>query len=448
MKKKNIIKLLMVFTLMLPLTFLSACSSTPDGKELFKEVYEQSGNLKSMKMNINVAMKVKADMGDSTLKMGMDIEGDFEVSNDPMAGYGNLTMNMDMLGMKETMTSEMYMMNDEDALYTYQNNNDEGWIVSKSTPFDKNTKQAPFDEKIFDYLDLKVKNGEKVNDQETWQLDVTIKSDKLKEIMDEIDDQDSNLEAFEDLEDTKITFTLFVDKETKQVLKISMDLKESLSELIGKSLMDNAQVEGYEFSFEELKFDIVFSKINEIDAIKIPDEVVEEAIQDSSMSVTSGDISSQTHAWETMKVVIDGNEITVGETNLQTLLDMGYVVDEEYYEVADELEEYDSEYLTLLKGDISLNVSVDNLGKSTIKLNEGIITNISGSTENIVLPANIKIGSSKEEVLAAYGEANTIDNSYIVSWDYEMFNENISAFLTLYFEDEKVSDMNISVYKY
>lgn len=448
MKKKNIIKLLMVFTLMLPLTFLSACSSTPDGKELFKEVYEQSGNLKSMKMNINVAMKVKADMGDSTLKMGMDIEGDFEVSNNPMAGYGNLTMNMDMLGMKETMTSEMYMMNDEDALYTYQNNNDEGWIVSKSTPFDKNTKQAPFDEKIFDYLDLKVKNGEKVNDQETWQLDVTIKSDKLKEIMDEVDDQDSNLEAFEDLEDTKITFTLFVDKETKQVLKISMDLKESLSELIGKSLMDNAQVEGYEFSFEELKFDIVFSKINEIDAIKIPDKVVEEAILDSSESVTSGDVSTQTHAWETMKVVIDGNEITVGETNLQTLLDMGYVVDEEYYEAADELEEYDSEYLTLLKGDISLSVSVDNLGESTIKLNEGIITNISGYTENIVIPANIKIGSSKEEVLTAYGEANTIDTSYIESWDYEMYNENMSAFLTLYFEDEKVSDIDISVYKY
>lgn len=446
MKKKNIIKLLMVFTLMLPLTFLSACSSTPDGKELFKEVYEQSGNLKSM--NINVAMKVKADMGDSTLKMGMDIEGDFEVSNNPMAGYGNLTMNMDMLGMKETMTSEMYMMNDEDALYTYQNNNDEGWIVSKSTPFDKNTKQAPFDEKIFDYLDLKVKNGEKVNDQETWQLDVTIKSDKLKEIMDEVDDQDSNLEAFEDLEDTKITFTLFVDKETKQVLKISMDLKESLSELIGKSLMDNAQVEGYEFSFEELKFDIVFSKINEIDAIKIPDKVVEEAILDSSESVTSGDVSTQTHAWETMKVVIDGNEITVGETNLQTLLDMGYVVDEEYYEAADELEEYDSEYLTLLKGDISLSVSVDNLGESTIKLNEGIITNISGYTENIVIPANIKIGSSKEEVLTAYGEANTIDTSYIESWDYEMFNDNVSAFLTLYFEDEKVSDIDISVYKY
>lgn len=445
---KKIMKVLLALVLFMPLTMLSACSSTPDGKELFKEVYEQSGNLKSMKMNINVAMKVKADMGDSTLKMGMDIEGDFEVSNDPMAGYGNLTMNMDMLGMKETMTSEMYMMNDEDAFYTYQNNNDEGWIVSKSTPFDKNTKQAPFDEKIFDYLDLKVKNGEKVNDQETWQLDVTIKSDKLKEIMDEVDDQNSNLEAFEDLEDTKITFTLFVDKETKQVLKISMDLKESLSELIGKSLMDNAQVEGYEFSFEELKFDIVFSKINEIDAIKIPDKVVEEAILDSSMAVTSGDVSTQTHAWETMKVVVDGNEITVGETNLQTLLDMGYVVDEEYYEAADELEEYDSEYLTLLKGDISLSVSVDNLGESTIKLNEGIITNISGYTENIVIPANIKIGSSKEEVLTAYGEANTIDTTYIESWDYEMYNENMSAFLTLYFEDEKVSDIDISVYKY
>lgn len=445
---KRIMKVLLALVLFMPLTMLSACSSTPDGKELFKEVYEQSGNLKSMKMNINVAMKVKADMGDSTLKMGMDIEGDFEVSNDPMAGYGNLTMNMDMLGMKETMTSEMYMMNDEDALYTYQNNNNEGWIVSKSTPFDITTKQAPFDDEIFEYLDLKVKNGEKVNDQATWQLDVTIKSDKLKEIMDEVDDQDSNLEAFEDLEDTKITFTLFVDKETKQVLKISMDLKESLSELIGKSLMDNAQVEGYEFSFEELKFDIVFSKINEIDAIKIPDEVVEKAIQDSSMDVTSGDVSTQTHAWETMKVVLDGNEITVGETKLQTLLDMGYVVDEEYYEAADELEEYDSEYLTLLKGDISLSVSVDNLGESTIKLNEGIITNISGSTENIVIPANIKIGSSKEEVLTAYGEANTIDTSYIESWDYEMFNENISAFLTLYFEDEKVSDIDISVYKY
>lgn len=445
---KRIMKVLLALVLFMPLTMLSACSSTPDGKELFKEVYEQSGNLKSMKMNINVAMKVKADMGDSTLKMGMDIEGDFEVSNDPMAGYGNLTMNMDMLGMKETMTSEMYMMNDEDALYTYQNNNNEGWIVSKSTPFDITTKQAPFDDEIFEYLDLKVKNGEKVNDQATWRLDVTIKSDKLKEIMDEVDDQDSNLEAFEDLEDTKITFTLFVDKETKQVLKISMDLKESLSELIGKSLMDNAQVEGYEFAFEELKFDIVFSKINEIDAIKIPDEVVEKAIQDSSMAVTSGDVSTQTHAWETMKVVVDGNEITVGETNLQTLLDMGYVVDEEYYEAADELEEYDSEYLTLLKGDISLSVSVDNLGESTIKLNEGIITNISGYTENIVIPANIKIGSSKEEVLTAYGEANTIDTTYIESWDYEMYNENTSAFLTLYFEDEKVSDIDISVYKY
>lgn len=447
MKKKNIIKLLMVFTLMLPLTFLSGCSSTPDGKELFKEVYEQSGNLKSMKMNINVAMKVKADMGDSTLKMGMDIEGDFEVSNDPMAGYGNLTMNMDMLGMKETMTSEMYMMNDEDALYTYQNNNDEGWIVSKSTSFDKTTKQAPFDDKIFEYLDLKVKNGEKVNDQATWQLDVTVKSDKLKDLMDDVEEADSATDTLKGLEDMDITFTLFVDKETKQVLKISMDLKESLSEIIGKSLMDNVQVEGYEFSFEELKFDIVFSKINEIDAIEIPDEVVEEAILDSSESVTTGDVSTQTHAWETMKVVLDGNEITVGETNLQTLLDMGYVIDTEYYEAADELEEYDSEYLTLLKGDISLSVSVDNLGESTIKLNEGIITNISGSTENIVIPANIKIGSSKEEVLTAYGEANTIDTSYIESWDYEMYNENVSAFLTLYFEDEKVSDINISVYK-
>lgn len=451
MKKKNVVKLLMVLTLMLPLTFLSACSSTPDEKELFKEVYEQSGNLKSANIKMNASMKMKAVLGDSTIKAGVNMEGDFDISNNPIAGHGKMTMNTDFLGMEESAVSEMYIVNKEDALYTYQNTNDEGWVVSLSEPYGKLSESEelpPFDDEFYEYFDLKAKNGEKVNGQATWRLDVTVKSDKLKDLMDDVEEANSATDTLKGLEDMDITFTLFVDKETKQVLKISMDLKDSFSDLIGKNLMDNAELEGYEISFEELKFDIVFSKINEVDAVKVPDEVSENAIQDDSMSLTTGDISTQTHAWETMKVVLDGNEITLGETKLQTLLDMGYVIDTEYYEVADELEEYDTEYLSLLKGDISLSVSVENLGESTIKLNEGVITNLSSDTENIVLPANIKVGSSKEEVLAAYGEANSIDTSYLEYWNYEMYNENMSAYLTLNFEDEKVSDINIYVYKF
>lgn len=451
MKKKNVVKLLMVLTLMLPLTFLSACSSTPDEKELFKEVYEQSGNLKSANIKMNASMKMKAVFGDSTIKAGVNMEADFDISNDPISGHGKMTMNTDFLGMEESAVSEMYIVNKEDALYTYQNTNDEGWVVSLSEPYGKLSESEelpPFDDEFYEYFDLKAKNGEKVNGQATWRLDVTVKSDKLKDLMDDVEGADSATDTLKGLEDMDITFTLFVDKETKQVLKISMDLKDSFSDLIGKNLMDNAELEGYEISFEELKFDIVFSKINEVDAVEVPDEVSENAIQDGSMSLTTGDTSTQTHAWETMKVVLDGNEITLGETKLQTLLDMGYVIDTEYYEVADELEEYDTEYLSLLKGDISLSVSVENLGESTIKLNEGVITDLSGDTENIVLPANIKVGSSKEEVLAAYGEANSIDTSYLEYWNYEMYNENMSAYLTLNFEDEKVSDINIYVYKF
>jgi len=152
-----------------------------------------------------------------------------------------------------------------------------------------------------------------------------------------------------------------------------------------------------------------------------------EKVEDSyNYETIDGDVSTQTHAWETLKFTVNGETIKLNETRLNTLLDIGYTIDDMSvgaYEV--EAKEHKSVYLITnnknsdSSWDYNSQINIANEKDTAQKVNDCLIIGFSCYNQEeaekvIIFPENITFGSTETEIIAAYGEANTIiifDNS-------------------------------------
>ncbi len=268
---------------------LSACSMTaetktdPDtgkkeeisnkSKMTAQEVYEKSMAVskeqKSMhaKMDIDQLIKVPSQ----ELEMDSKIKMDMDMVMEPLSMYQK--MNMDM-GEQGKMDMEMYMT---DAGFYMSNPELEGWIKLPNDMYEVMVGQMAGGANPS--LDLNMfkefaKDFKFVQTDDEYILTLSASGDKFSELFKkvaadnmptglEMDEQQA--EVLENLKVKSLEYEIFIDKKTFYTNAFNMKMDMTM------------KVEGEEMHIDQkVKADI--SKINEIKTIKVPQEVIDNAI--------------------------------------------------------------------------------------------------------------------------------------------------------------------------
>ncbi|NCC54076.1 MAG: hypothetical protein EOM11_01140 [Erysipelotrichia bacterium] len=450
MKKQKGLKFVVAMLLCLPLLSLSACSSKPDGVSLLEEAQASMQKVKSVHMDMTFDMAMKIGMGGGSIKSSTTMNMGIDMTVSPFAYHGNMDMSVKTIGVDETNESEIYAMEGSEGFVQYVKENGVWSQSYEENPLNNIQELYQLDKKLLKKLNPKVKGTTKINGKDTYEVMLSVDQETMKMYMEKFNGAFTMPEMEEEeWQKFKITYSVFIDKQSKRYVQMKMPLMDSANLFMDSMLSTSDEMKGTEISFEQAEIVLNFSKYNKIDEIVVPEEVkaMADADADIDENVVEGDISTQTHAWENCQVIIDGTQIVLKESSLQSLLDAGYTIDESFEKVEEKIEKFGYAYLTLLKDDDELYVSLDNLSEKDILLKDGIISSISTNTSSKAhsLPANISIGSSKQDVLVAYGQANLMDTSYQEMWEYENDDDQYKT-LNLYFEEDRLVSFSIGCY--
>ena len=198
--KKSLKKLLFILLALLSVFLIVSCGDKPSKKEVIEKFVENSKNMKSADVTVNMKMEQKNSA--SPAGIFMEATGDLSLILEP-----NLAMKMNLVLPFNNNKLTMYLKDD----YSYvQNPADNQWIKQSNKGFSEQFKKAyaqsnaiyDFLIKNIDKIDLKKKGG-------NYLLTIKDFKDLLKKEFSTIDPTGSGLDGFEDM---VLTFT--VDKKT------------------------------------------------------------------------------------------------------------------------------------------------------------------------------------------------------------------------------------------
>ena len=242
--KKSLKKLLFILLALLSVFLIVSCGDKPSKKEVIEKFVENSKNMKSADVTMNMKMEQKNSA--SPAGIFMEATGDLSLILEP-----NLAMKMNLVVPFNNNKLTMYLKDD----YSYvQNPADNQWIKQSNKGFSEQFKKAyaqsnaiyDFLIKNIDKIDLKKKGG-------NYLLTIKDFKDLLKKEFSTIDPTGSGLDGFEDM---VLTFT--VDKKTFLPINFTMT---------GTINVENIKM--------NISFDVNYSNINNVKEIVIPKEALE-----------------------------------------------------------------------------------------------------------------------------------------------------------------------------
>ena len=242
--KKSLKKSLFILLTLLSVFLIVSCGDKPSKKEVIEKFVENSKNMKSADVTVNMKMEQKNSA--SPAGIFMEATGDLSLILEP-----NLAMKMNLVLPFNNNKLTMYLKDD----YSYvQNPADNQWIKQSNKGFSEQFKKAyaqsnaiyDFLIKNIDKIDLKKKGG-------NYLLTIKDFKDLLKKEFSTIDPTGSGLDGFEDM---VLTFT--VDKKTFLPVNFTMT---------GTINVENIKM--------NISFDVNYSNINNVKEIVIPKEALE-----------------------------------------------------------------------------------------------------------------------------------------------------------------------------
>jgi len=305
------VKLLLLSTLFLLFT---GCFKTPEQK--LESAIKKTGELNSAHVEINMNIGVKSEgIG---LEIPITMFGDF--NNESKLSKMNLAISL--FGME--VTTEMYTdSRDENNSISYTKE-DDVWI--------KSTESILIDEdKTIEFVS--------VEEQETTENEyfykATIAQADFEEALTQFELEDLDVGAYKFTSD--IVIDIYVDKDTGYITKVYTDLKDIVSYEIEP--VDGE--EAVETEITAFDIEIILSKFNETKVEEIPNEIIENAVDEEIMEV-------QTYAYDYISAVEwevwDYEEVsTYNSTDL------------EYDGPKPELVDLTLEYGTVVSGTIKIN---------------------------------------------------------------------------------------------
>lgn len=240
-------------------------------QQVFEKAMERQQNLKSVHAETNMDQVTNLMMDGETMQMTSTSNLAMDITQNPLAMYTNGNIEMDMSGEKFDMPMEMYMT-EEDGFYMLNGETNE-WIKLPDEQYEQIMAQAGAQANATDQLEQLQQFIDEFSfeqDDENYLLTLNIQGDEFKQfILSQMgaslgESMEMSNDILENMSFEDSQYNIVVAKDTFDTKEIDLDLK----------IITN--IEGQETTIEN-DVNVVYSKFDEVDTIKIPDEVLKEA---------------------------------------------------------------------------------------------------------------------------------------------------------------------------
>ena len=289
---KNMKKALALVLVFAMLFVVAGCGNKDDGgsnskaaltaRDVADKMIEASANVKSFQTDttckIEISMSIGADGETFDMDMVMDMDMQTITSNDPVAGYFKTEMAMDFLGMNETTTQLVYVVEEDGELVTYTYSNMfEEW--ERSIADEEYTSKVTEGADTYNYLkDMKdeeltlAKGTEKVDGKDTYVLSFTVSGDYLDKM-----GMDMSELMGEDLDFATLSFpmTLYIDTESFLPVR-AVTAIDGLSEFFNDAMVASMGDMGAEVTVDVKCEDFVSIMTYDVEVPAVPAEAFEE----------------------------------------------------------------------------------------------------------------------------------------------------------------------------
>ncbi|MFS0577409.1 DUF6612 family protein [Sporosarcina sp. 179-K 3D1 HS] len=237
--------------------------------EVYQKAMEASEDMKSMHAKMDIQQKIEVPSED--MKMDSKIKMDLDMIIEPVAMYQK--MNMDM-GEQGSMDTEIYMT--EDGFFMFDPESEQ-WLKFPQEMSDDMMAQmgggadpTPDMEMFKEFADDF--QFEQTDDE--FILTLTAEGEKFNSLMKQaiadnmpagMEMGEEEAEMMENMNVKSLKFEIFIDKETFQTNAFNMDMDMTMA------------VEGQEMHIIQ-KMKSIISKINEIEEIEVPQDVLDNAV--------------------------------------------------------------------------------------------------------------------------------------------------------------------------
>jgi len=276
-------------------SFASADEKLPPEKAYLNDVYKNMMAISSL--HYDVTIKAVTPMGE----MKAAING--EVQEKPLNVKQDIQMSFyDVLNKENTVMLKQYIEQNQANLVVYSFSNDT-WI-KQIVPFDPSlTKELSADEKAAAQMNMLqlIKEAKMIKETPSFKyMEITLDSMQLSDVMSAAvklnyaNDKDMAAAAAIGrlglLAAGDIKYTIKVDKATKIVKEVELDLTEPIRKGAGLFLdianpKDRAKIESF-LTNSTLTMQVTYSKYNQVDPIEIPKD-----IKDNAKEVKSTDMA-------------------------------------------------------------------------------------------------------------------------------------------------------------
>lgn len=246
-----------------------------------EDVFEKALTVAEEMESAEVLMGMKQTM-ESPDEESMSTEGEFtiQMTMDPVAMHQDGSLTFDMAGMPaQDINMEMYMT--DDAIYMYEDDLGE-WIKLDSMMGDMldmmgAQQQDPAEE--MKMLEKYVDDLQFEQTEDTFIFKLDVDSDKFNNLMEEMIDEafppemmelleDDDFDVMENIEVNHLSYDMVLDKESYDMITYDIDMSMTI------------KVEDFEVTVDQT-INTEYSNINEIDEIEVPQDVIDNAVDQS-----------------------------------------------------------------------------------------------------------------------------------------------------------------------
>lgn len=272
------------FYLLLVVAFLVTACGTKDltqgktGQEIIEASYEKQLNIENYDMDLAVDMKMPMPEGEA---IALAMNGKATVFQKPM--QMKMVMEMTNPETNEPMVIEQYMEATEQGMNIYQYVEEQWFKTTLNDPAlaeMMNMDPTKNMELFLKHLkEVNILGEESLREKDTVKIEMVASSEMYNELMEQMAGMNLNQPGMEITPDFlsqmgDMKYIVWVDKDTLNIVKTSMDLTENLQNM-GKALIEQGQlpVELAEmFSGMEMSMTYEILNINQAETIVIPEE--------------------------------------------------------------------------------------------------------------------------------------------------------------------------------
>jgi len=270
----------------------SLIPGTPSAKDILSKCEKASSDAKSMKVNLNMDMKISTQGQSMDMKV-LSISSVFTKPSKTMT-----ETSITLFAGNPVTTTTQYMETSGNNYVVYTKAADK-W--SKSTINLDTYKKMFGTANVSDfvkqfasvYKNVELKKSEKLNGTDVNVLVLTISGDKMSSLLNGIMPSLGNNTSLLNIKGLKdLTSTFYIDKSTNLPVKMTMDLTDYMNTIIkymtqnsSATSSENAQLNN--IKYDKVSFELVYSDYNSVKEFTIPTEAkTASEVSISSISIT------------------------------------------------------------------------------------------------------------------------------------------------------------------